>query len=79
MNPWLMPSIKKRLAGWLSEIRDKCLSQTYPRTDAIYSIACNVCDNEYIGQTKRQFDTPLMMAAYFLTPIYTSSGKRAVN
>ena len=25
------------------------------RTDAIYSIPCNDCDNEYIGQTKRQF------------------------
>ena len=24
------------------------------RTDAIYSIPCNDCDNEYIGQTKRQ-------------------------
>ena len=23
------------------------------RTDAIYSIPCNDCDNEYIGQTKR--------------------------
>ena len=27
------------------------------RTDAIYSIPCNDCDNECIGQTKRQFDT----------------------
>ena len=25
------------------------------RTEAIYSIPCNDCDNEYIGQTKRQF------------------------
>ena len=25
------------------------------RTDAIYSIPYNDCDNEYIGQTKRQF------------------------
>ena len=25
------------------------------RADAIYSIPCNDCDNEYIGQTKRQF------------------------
>ena len=25
------------------------------RTGAIYSIPCNNCDNEYIGQTKRQF------------------------
>ena len=24
---------------------------------AIYSIPCNDCDNEYIGQTKRQFGT----------------------
>ena len=29
------------------------------RTDAIYSIPCNNCDNEYIGQTKRQFGTRL--------------------
>ena len=29
------------------------------RTDAIYSISCNDCDNEYIGQTKRQFGTRL--------------------
>ena len=29
------------------------------RTDAIYSIPCNDCDNEYIGQTKRQFGTLL--------------------
>ena len=28
-------------------------------TDAIYSIPCNDCDNEYIGQTKRQFGTRL--------------------
>ena len=27
------------------------------RTDAIYSIPCNDCDNEYIGQTKHQFGT----------------------
>ena len=29
------------------------------RTDAIYSPPCNDCDNEYIGQTKRQFGTRL--------------------
>ncbi|CAH3167065.1 unnamed protein product [Pocillopora meandrina] len=29
------------------------------RTDVIYSIPCNECDNEYIGQTKRQFGTRL--------------------
>ena len=29
------------------------------RTDAIYSIPCNDCDNEYIGQVKRQFGTRL--------------------
>ena len=29
------------------------------RTDAIYSIPCNDCDNEYIGQTKRQFGSRL--------------------
>ena len=29
------------------------------RTDAIYSISCNDCDNEHIGQTKRQFSTRL--------------------
>ena len=27
------------------------------RTDAIYSIPCNDCDNKYIGQTKRRFGT----------------------
>ena len=29
------------------------------RTDAIYSIPCNDCDNESIGQTKRRFGTSL--------------------
>ena len=29
------------------------------RTDAIYSIPCNDYDNEYIGQTERQFGTRL--------------------
>ena len=29
------------------------------RTDAIYSIPCNDCDNEYIGQTKLQFGARL--------------------
>ena len=29
------------------------------RTDAIYSIPCNDCDLEYIGQTKRQLGTRL--------------------
>ena len=29
------------------------------RTDAIYSIPCNDCDSEYIGQTKHQFGTQL--------------------
>ena len=28
-------------------------------TDAIYSIPCNDSDNEYIGQTKRQFGISL--------------------
>ena len=39
------------------------------RTDAIYSIPCNDCDNEYIGQTKRQFGTRLkeyQKAVFFL-------------
>ena len=27
--------------------------------DAIYSIPCNNCHNEYIRQTKHQFGTPL--------------------
>ena len=29
------------------------------RTDAIYSIPCDDCDNDYIGQTKRQFGASL--------------------
>ena len=29
------------------------------RTDVIYSIPCNDCDNEYIGHTKREFGTRL--------------------
>ena len=29
------------------------------RTNAIYCIPCNDCEHEYIGQTKRQFDTRL--------------------
>ena len=29
------------------------------QADAIYSILCNDCDNEYIRQTKRQFCTLL--------------------
>ena len=29
------------------------------RTDAIFSIPCNDCDNEYIGQIKLQFGTRL--------------------
>ena len=29
------------------------------RTDTIYSIPCNDCDNKYIGQTERQFSTRL--------------------
>ena len=29
------------------------------QTDVIYSIPCKDCDNEYIRQTKRQFDTRL--------------------
>ena len=28
-------------------------------SDAIYSIPCNDCNQEYIGQTKRQFGTRL--------------------
>ena len=44
------------------------LSRKKNRTDAIYSIPCNDCDNEYIGQTKRQFGTCLkehQKAAFF--------------
>ena len=29
------------------------------RSDAIYSILCNDCNQEYVGQTKRQFGTRL--------------------
>ena len=29
------------------------------KSDAIYSIPCNDCNQEYIGQTKRQFETRL--------------------
>ena len=32
-------------------------NQTLGHIFAIYSIPCNDCDNEYIGQTKRQFGT----------------------
>ena len=37
----------------------KLLKNLFRRTDAIYSIPCNDCDNKYIGQTKRQFGTRL--------------------
>ena len=37
----------------------KVAQKPFQRTDAIYSIPCNDCDNEYIGQTKRQFGTRL--------------------
>ena len=29
------------------------------KSDAIHSISCNDCNQEYIGQTKRQFGTRL--------------------
>ena len=36
------------------------LGSCYERTtNGRYSIPCNDCDNEYIGQTKRQFGTRL--------------------
>ena len=35
----------------------KVAQKPFQRTDAIYSIPCNDCDNEYIEQTKRQFGT----------------------
>ena len=31
--------------------------QKEQKSDAIYSIPCNDCNQEYIGQTKRQFGT----------------------
>ena len=37
----------------------KLLKNLFRRTDAIYSIPWNDCDNKYIGQTKRQFGTRL--------------------
>ena len=37
----------------------KVAQKPFQRTDAIYSIPCNDCDNEYIGQTKRQFGARL--------------------
>ena len=33
--------------------------QQQQRTDAIDSIPCSECGNEYMGQTKRQFGTRL--------------------
>ena len=33
--------------------------QKEQKSDAIYSIPCNDCNHEYIGQTKRQFGTRL--------------------
>ena len=35
------------------------------KSDAIYSISCNVCDQEYIGQTKPYFGTLLKKQSPF--------------
>ena len=43
--------------GWKWAFKDPVTKQQ--RTDAIFSIPCNDCDNKYIGQTKRQFGTRL--------------------
>ena len=44
------------------------------RTDAIYSIPCNDCDNEYIGQTKRQFNTRLSPSVWHTFERASESG-----
>ena len=47
--------IKRILNSHNVEVASK--NQTLGHIFAIYSIPCNDCDNEYIGQTKRQFGT----------------------
>ena len=50
------------------------------RTDAIYSISCNDCDNEYIGHTKRQFGTRLkehQKAVFFCIKENSASSEHA--
>ena len=51
------------------------------RTDAIYSIPCNDCDNEYIGQTKRQFGTRLKehQKAIFQTLFFSKTENLALS
>ena len=47
--------IKRILSSHNVKVASK--NQTLRHIFAIYSITCNDCDNEYIGQTKRQFGT----------------------
>ena len=44
---------KKLLRLWAYKPKDSVTKEQW--TDTISSIPCNDCDNEYIGQTKRQF------------------------
>ena len=45
------------LRAFFAKLKDPIKNEQL--TDASYSIPCNGCDHEYIGQTKRQFDTRL--------------------
>ena len=47
----------KTLGHIFAKLKDPATKEQ--RTDVIYSIPCNDCDNEYIGHTKRQFGTRL--------------------
>ena len=50
-----MASIARQISIKLYAAKYKTSTLQEQRTDTIYSIPCNDCDEEYIGQTKRQF------------------------